>query len=581
MNLFRDTWEAVRWVGRVSGAFFAVRPWTTAALVLAITTGRFANLLAFFLPLKVILLAGSPGVPRYFQFFIEPDEKMGWIIGLSLGAVGFYLLSLLMNSAGRALSQAGSEDVLQDANEIAATSRQREEARGYYASFSGISANGLIVLIGSAVLALINPLLLAVLGGLVVLQYLFSAHVIGSGDPLQPSPTMRMIRRNLGGYLNIFFSINFLAGFFVLLTPYLLGEGGNLLLALLSLLIMRQGLGAISSAVSVTTGLWRSKDQVNPMVFRHHQVQRRERLVTRNLRQVFARPDRETSARVQLTRAAVDVAGLRSEWRDSPVRGAYTFRLRVNGDSGDEVFFQQQVFPRVSLHLLEHEEFLFTLLPRETLKAPRVLARFEEGPFGCQICEYGQGEPLDEDAWKALLPELLQDHWSICPPAELVDAYRVTHPLLQERLKPAYLERLTVALNTPEDESLYAAFLERLPELNRVLAEMPLYLNNPDLSNTTVTATGDGRPLIMHWGRWSLEPVGFSLPRNADAESMQHVLDAVRRARELAPEQLTWPKVELVNQCATLEKNLSKARYEKGLKAVEAILSNPVLLTCR
>ena len=572
MQLYANSIAASAWVATVTRAFFGVRPWTSLALVLSITASRISALLAFFLPLKVILLAGSEGVPRYFRFFIDPADKFGWIIGLSLAAVGFYILYLVLERVSAALSEAGSSEVLQGANEIAVASRQREEAQGYYVRFCGISANVLLFLLGFLILGLINPLLIAILSGLIVVQYVGTGLVLEHGDALNPGRVHGMIRTNLSGYLTIFSSVDFLVGFFVILIPFVVGTGGNLLFAILSILLMRQALGALSGGIGSTTELWQKKAEVDPMVFRDRQLQAREKPVTRDLRHVFAKASREAVAAEELAGVGIQADGLESRWRDSKIKGVFTFELQVPESAGEPRRFQQQVFARSHVHLLEHEAFLFEQVQRPVLHAPPARARYRDGPFECQICEFGTGKGPVRREWRAVSRRLLADLWSFAPPKHLEHAFNTSRPTLAGRLVPDYLERLEVAADTPAERRTYEAFLETLPHIQAVLRAMPVYIDNPDLLPENVTALGEDDYRIMTWGRWTLEPVGATLLRSMEISVADAFLEPVRNARELPPEALTPDNVRLARECRELEREIAKGLYNKALQRMRRIL---------
>lgn len=582
MNLFRESLNAASWVGSVTRAFFRVRPWTTLTLVVAITAGKIASLLAFFLPLKVILLAGSDGVPRYFRFFIDSADKMPWIIGLSAGAVAFYILSIILDAASKRLAEAGSSEVLQGANEIAVASKQRKEAQGYYRQFSGISADLLLMVIAFGVLGFLNPMLISVMLILILGQYLFTAGVLHYGNPYSPGSTQRMVRGNLSGYLTVFSSIDFLAAFFVLLIPFLVGTGGNLLIAILSILLIRQALGAVSGSVNDTTSLWKQRSSVDPMVFRERQMRKQEQLVLRNLRGVFAKPMRERSAVQQLSDAGERCEGLTSEWRDSTIKGAYTFRLKVPLENeGQFEYFQQQVFPKGQLHLLEHEEFLFQSLPRETLHAPPVLSRFSEGPFECQVLDYGVGKSSGPKQWKKLSEELLEHMWCFEPPKSIVSAFNTSRPTLEGRLIPDLLERLEVALDLASERKTYEDLMDNLPTVKDILAAMPLYIYNPDMTQANVALGPGGQPLVMTWGRWAIEPVGAVLPKTVGGSTLEAIARTVREKRKLPGDVLDTSNLHLANDCRNLEREIIAAQYKKAMRKARSILSNDLIISSK
>src|SRR5690554_4345608 len=573
MNLFVESTHALRWAFKVLSAFWRVRPLTALAVILAKVGNRFCNMLAFFLPLKVVLLAGSDGVPRYFQFFIEASDKKSWIMLLSLCAVGFYLLTLVLDALIKSLSESGGTEVLQGANEIAVASRQREEVKGYYSRFSGIAANVIVVVLGYAIIGLLNPLLVVALMTLVLLQFLFTAWVVQHGDHLKPGRLLRMVKLKLGAYLDVLGSINFLSGFFVLLIPFLLYGDGNLLVAILSILLMRQTSGALKGIASATSDLWKKRLQVDPMIFRHRQAVRIERAVSMNLRQAFIKSEREELAHGYLERQGGESLGrVESYWEDSPVKGIYTFHLR-----DDDRHWLQRVFPKSQLHLLEHEQFLFDNLDRACVLAPDQVARFSVGPFECHVAEYGEGECIALDEWETLLPELTQFYWSLEIPQPLLDAYITSRQTLEGRLTPELFKRLEVALDTPRVEKDYARFMERLSRIKSLISEVPLYIYNPELIRRNVIKRANGDPLVMSWGRWSVEHLGVAMPKAFTHDKIEETLKQVRKSRRLGESEVSVHHLALVSACRTLEREIAQASYGQALSTLETVIANPLL----
>lgn len=577
MNLLSRTREVACWVTAVMRAFFSVRAWTTLALVLSMMFNRFAVLLAFFLPLKVILLAGSDGVPRYFRFFIEPDQKMPWIIGLSIGAVAFYLISLILDVMARRLAEAGSFEVLQGANEIAVTSRHREEAQTYYARFSDVVAGLLVVLIAFSVLGLINPLLF---GGLLVLtavQYIFTASVIWASDPHSPGALARTIRDSLPTYLNVLASVNFLIGFLIILAPYLMELDRNLILSILSILLLRQSLNAISSITKVTVNLWKQRPKIDPMVFRERQLQSREQSIKRALRAVFEVARRRDVARMRIEAAGRGSDGLVSHWQDSRLKGLYTFHLKANRKEGGKYHYQQQVFPRNQRHLLEHEEYLFSHVDRATLKAPELVARFDDGPFACQILEYGEGHGPSSQEWVPAGIDFMTAHWCFKPPRALIEAYATSQPTLHGRLTPEFLRRMSPALDHDRDVERFSLLLEQIEIVRGVLRQMPVYIFNPDLLRKNIVRNDDGRYVCMSWGRWGIEPIGASLLRSCTQKRLARILPEVREVRRIHEDDLTIDHVHLARECRLLERECMRGKYRGALEHMRKILANPLL----
>ena len=576
MNLHLESIGAARWIGRVTRAFLTIRFWTTLALIISSTGEQITRMLAFLLPLKVVLLAGSDGVPRYFQFFVAPDQKMPWIIGLSIGAVLFYITSLLLESVGRGLAEAGSNEVLQGANEVAVTSDQRKEARSYFAKFSSISSNLLLALITGLLLLWANPLLFFVLAGLILLEYLVSASFLYFGDPLNPNAVLRMMAKNLSGYLTIFKSINFLSGFFVILVPYVVGSGPNIILAIISILLLRMGLGALSSAISTAIELWRTRALIDPMVFRDARNENRERSVIRELRKLFGKGDRERVAAEKLDAAGYDTGNIDVLYRDFKVKNVYTFEIFLPREGEQGARFRQQVFPHRQLHLLENEEFLFQHIGREQVKAPLVRARFSEGPFECQILDYGRAKSVDAKTWPTVHSELMSHLWSFAPPQSLIGAYGTSRATLEGRLTEAFFERVTVALDNAEEQKVFGQILDKLPAIASLLRKVPVCILNPDIARPQVIVFGEGDYRIMLWQRWEIDHIGVG-PATFKPERLNEMLAEVRDRRGIPSDALTVNHVQLAGHCRVLEEAITADNFNSAIRLMRKLLSNPLL----
>lgn len=570
MSFFSESLRALLWVTKVLSVFWNVRPWTTVAVILAKAAGRFTSLLSFFLPLKVILLAGSDGIPNYFQFFIEPETKAFWIVVFSLGAVACYFATLMLGFLEKSFSNEGGVDVLSGADELAVGSHQRKEIGAYYSRFSGVVASALIVIFGFVLLAATNSSLATVLVVVVVVEYLLAASVVEYGDHLHPGRLLGWVKYKLQNSLDVLGSINFLLGFFILLMPFLLGGQGNLLFAILSILVMRQSFGAMKDIVKAIVDLWKDRQKIDPMIFRHHQVVRPEPSIMLSLKRAFPREKRGGMAKENL---AIE-GDIECRWKDSSIKGVYSFHL---WSDGQEKHWLQQVFPKKQLHLLEHESLLFSNVSRSMLMAPLTVARVNVGPFECQICEYGNGVTPEKDEWEAIVPKLVKYFWSMGLPHDLLESYSTSRRTLGGRLTREYLQRMEVAVDTPENEAVYVEMLAAYPRVKQIISRLPLYVYNPDMIRKNAVFDGGGNVLIMSWGRWSIEHIGSSVPSCLGRDDLEEILVEVRKNRGLKEDELTLDHIDLVRACRDLEKEILGALYGQALISSRRIVGNSLI----
>jgi hypothetical protein len=120
--------EFFRWFCSVVSVCVRVHPRLTVGLILALTGSNVAQVVAFFLPLKVLVLSGSESVPSYFRYFIAPEFSMLWIAGLSAGAVLAYAISVALERIAGRWSEVGSRDLLLQSSCISIRGNQGELA---------------------------------------------------------------------------------------------------------------------------------------------------------------------------------------------------------------------------------------------------------------------------------------------------------------------------------------------------------------------------------------------------------------------------------------------------------------------
>lgn len=586
MNLFSQTAVTIAWIAKINSVFFKIRPFTTFLLVLSSSTLRFVQILTTFLPLKVLLLAASDGIPAYFRFFIEPHQKSQWIIILAFGAVGFYIFSLLLERWIRWLSETGSLQVLQGANEIAVSSRSQSDASSYYAKFGGVLADTLVVIVAMALLSFINLNLLYTLLAAFTLQYVIAYAAFKLSSPYETKGLKHVLIYNLSGYLATCSTINFLLSFFVLLYPFVSGQGGNLLFSILAILLLRQTLSALSSVVGTGVGLWKKKFQIDPLVFRHKQLVKPEHKSKKTMRVLFDKPVRERIAVEQLgvhlqlgENQSVEVS---STWQDPTVNKVSSFMISVkNKEAGEgiaEAYYQHQVIPKGMLTLFEHEDFLFENISRQELKAPEVRAIFTEGDFICRIYDYGSATALSPSMWKNMSLDIVSDYWCIAPPKKLVSSYLTSHPTLPGRLTQNFIERVSLAVDSAEERRVFKSFLRNRGKVVKALSQLPLFIYNPDLSRANVVDSDEGY-LVMSWGRWKLEPIGIGMPSNATPARLEKCSDSLierRGLKEQNREKLIL-SLRMVDSCHKLEAAIVKEHYKKAFTYMRDILRNPLV----
>lgn len=566
MNLLKQSYSASKWLFWALRVFMRFRPLTTLTVIGLSALSRVTNVLAFFLPLKVILLAGSQGTPRSLGLPIGPVDKMDWIILLSIAAVACYVSTLLFDAISGRLAESASAGVLAGAKKLALAGKQRAHARGAYSKLTHAAAGIAFGVVGLTALAFINTPLFAALVALFIAEFAFTALALAGWRAAYPGRLQSFIRNNLAGYLNILSSFNFLASFFLILAPFLFTQDGNILLAVLSVLIVRRALPELETAIRIVTELYKNRHVIDPLIFRRRRFSVAESPESRLVRELFDKGSRHALVQKHLSPLRPEPGELEVCWQDLPPKEVYTFVVsrRPEGAQQPE-YFQLQAFPESHAHLLANEDFLFATAGRDELKAPQVVLRFREASFECRICEYGPGEELILKRYRNVLAGLLADIWCYAPPPKLVAAFNTAHDMLPGRLTHDVLDRLAVAADSAAESAALETLRSRLPEVCARLESLPLHIFNPDISRPYVAEVRPGEFRVMTWAHWAIEPVGAGIPRELARTALPELVQQVNlRRRDLARE-LTLQDVEFAELCWNFERAVERDQYKNAL----------------
>lgn len=587
MNLFKRNHNYWLWYWRVFGVLLRRRFFTTSVVVVLSTASIITSFLAFMLPLKVIILAGSEGVPRYFRFFIDPDEKWEWIIIFTVGAIACYLLTLLFDAITKRMSVTAGSELLESANDLTVVSNQETVVGGYYGKFCSVQAALLFGLASMALLALINPPVFAYVAAVLVLQFLLTAWAMSGQDDVNPGPFKRYVRDKYKNYVGFLSNFIFLSGFLLILYPYLVGEGPNILFSLISFLLLRRMLGVMGGVATTGVELEKARLKINALLFREHQLVKKEKPSLQALRDAFAKP-RRTALVKRVIAELADIRGREGQqqaaesdvevcWQDSPIRSVTTLVVQdpVKTANGSETrHYQVQICSQKQSILLDNEERLFDYIPRAQLWAPEVLARFEEARFHCQLLRYGNGEPLSSGDWKQWELPVFEHLWSTAIPEALRTAYGASHRWLHQRLDDEYIRRVDIAVDTTAERQLFDRFMAQLATLQERLKALPIAVHNPALKTSdTVVHDGKGGIQLVTWGTWSLEPIGYFWPRSASEEELEECVARLRQARKDIPADFGLPGLKLARLAAELEKAVNRSNYKAALGTMAEMLA--------
>ncbi|WP_337133530.1 hypothetical protein, partial [Staphylococcus aureus] len=219
---------ALRWSFSIGNKFLRVVPKDTLVIVAATLVSQFSILLAFLLPLKILMLLGSTGVPRYFPTVFANYDRDVLVIVLSLAAIGFYLMYFVAEKLIVYGSRHGADLLLRRSHKITLFENQEGIASRGYQRYARSLASGVFLFLVASVIAWLYSELLLVLIVYVVLAFFTLAMLYAKGGKLRSG-----LDEAPGPIVNTATSIGFLLAFGFMVAQFLFGNPPGLLVAII------------------------------------------------------------------------------------------------------------------------------------------------------------------------------------------------------------------------------------------------------------------------------------------------------------------------------------------------------------
>lgn len=519
--MFDTVSASFRWLWSLGGKFFRVAPGPTLLVIPATLVSQVSELLAFLLPLKVLILFGSDGFPHYFPQELMRFDPDTLIIFLSIATPAFYLLHLAMERLISRGADLGARRLLAQSRKIVLFENQDDIATSSYRRYAGALANAVFIFCVWFALGIAYPPLCFLVVGYTALS------VAGIGFAYRVSKALRQhIEESLRSLLPVLSALGFLLVFFLLVIQFISGKAPSFLIVIISLILARQTFNRKARLVLAIVNLYENRLKLNALFFSGHSLSRVD-YRQEEFWSLFAPQAREEWLRQLLVeQLAVDAKRLAINWRQTGVSDLVALEVEAY-DSDDELIgcYLVRVYGRSPSLLASHEATLLFDESSELLPALPLIAAGQVGKWHCHIFSLPEG-------CVCVKPTKYSEHylaalWAFEPSEDLADRYVRSHPMLWQRLDASLIERLTMAAGD-DGWPLVRSLEERLPTMLATLQSLPLVVVNPDINANTLMQDSGGALLLTYWGRWTLEPLGSDWPLGP--KSLANLPDALQRA---------------------------------------------------
>lgn len=507
--MFRKIFSTLRWSLSLGNKFFQVVPGATLIVVFSTLISQVSMLLAFLLPLKVVMLLGSSGIPRYFPSSFADFDRDALVVALSLSAVGFYVAYALAEKVVLHSSCRGASLLLGKSQKMILFENQEEMASRAYQRYSKILASSVLILVVFLAICFLYSELFLVLCGYIV----FVGFVLWGGYSALEKFKVN-IEEEPAKIANTATSIGFLLAFSFMVSQFLWGTPPGLLVAVISLILMRQGFSRVTGIVSDVKGLYSQRLKLNALFFHGHVLISETKKHEVSLWSMLE-PEVCKSWVCDVLEEAVDqdFSRVDVQWYQLGVQDVVALKARAfleEGEVGGEYFVK--VFNKNKSSQAKHEA---TLLSCNSAWPSLLLVSVTEFEgMHCHVFRWVEAEKLSSKNVKEARKDVGVCLLEIEPEKVLVERYSRSRPPLWQRIDQKLLDRLKTVAGMLEkgDISKVEDLISHRDSVVAILQRLPLSVVNPDLQLDMMMRNEEREILALHWGRWSLEPIGAGWP---------------------------------------------------------------------
>ncbi|NWC73110.1 hypothetical protein HX823_03365 [Pseudomonas sp. P7759] len=506
MKLQKNIKSTLGWFYSLGRKFYEVTPAATLTVLTANLFAQILLVLTFFLPIKVLILLGSDTVPKYYPLYLKSLQKAHLIVGLSLLALMCYLLYLGCEFIIAHHSRKGAQKLLKNSGKLALFENQHQLASQAYARFTrGLSA-GTFAAASLAILLYIYPLLFSA-----TLTYCALAY-IGLVSLYNKSPkARRLLEHHHATTLNAMCSMGFLFVFACMIIDFLYLSPPKIFPALISLLLIRQGMSRLNILLQDIIALRSQHRQINALFFHNQQLIVDNGTYAEKITELLnkAQRDQWVAAAIKSVTSA-DLQLVSTQWHQIGRTDIYSFEAEFTSAQSPNIEkYLFKLFGEHSKSLAEQEYTLLKNTPH--IPAPQFLGRAGIQNLTCHVFNFNNYRKLAHREIGTGVISINQRLLCIEPSESLVKRFSRSHQYLEQRLSRKIIENLHI-ISSQEQVADIERFSEQYDFLISVLADLPRQIISLDTTSDTLLIAVDGTTHVSHWASWKMEPLGSNWP---------------------------------------------------------------------
>jgi len=550
---------SLQWFVSLGLKFFSVVPYSTILIVILTLLSQVSVLFALLLPLKVVVILGSEGIPKYLLWL--DIDKNSMVLGFAAATVVFFSIHLLAEYLISRVTENAINKLLLNTNKIAFLKNQAEVSTKAYTRYSKALAGGVFVFLSLITLLLIYPSMAFISIGYGVVVGVFLV-ILG----MRSASFKEALELKISAIMKLIGTIGFFMVFFYLTADFVLWEPPDILVAIICLLLSRQLMTRASVFVIDLQALMSDKSKIVALFFHNNVYMSGLPKVDKQMWELLQPEVRNKWVGLLLEELGELSEPIDIKWQNINVRDVAALRVRTMKGRYLIKFFGE----RKGL-FAEHEA---TIMMENITRLPSLFFIGTTRVQGFQCIVYrlswrGQLAKEKRCNMNVLLSLLL-----VSPPRLLESRYSRSKLMLWERLSK---ERLVGMKAAADSEQIFdfERLVLLLPKMQRSLQSLPLVFVNPDLNFGTryLDELGVEQEVIVNWHIWSIEPIGSGWPTDKKGFWQLDIVlkEAMKKRADLLD--LSLNHIEMAALAFGLEKLCTMQKFDGAFKLLPELLS--------
>ncbi|BFU77528.1 hypothetical protein ALC152_07430 [Arcobacter sp. 15-2] len=498
-TLYREYKQNLEWFQSIGKKFFTIVPKNSFKSIMLILISEVSFLIAFLVPIKILMLMGGNSLNKYFLVYIENYGYDIVVLLLSFLSILFYIIHLYCEKYIKKISYESSSLLLEKSAKINIYENQSEIAFNLYGRFIKTLSSLIYVVLSFIVLFIIYQYIFKILLFL-PLVYMLIFYIVYS---IQPKLDIQKYINNIASLIS---GSSFLIIFLFIIIDFLYYTPPNLLITIITFILARQISTQFSKILLNINYLLKNRVILNTLFYHSHKLNTTLVEDNNEFLDILLPKNRKNWLRNILMEIDLEIQTFKIIWKDNILVDVISFEVHSLDDKQiikNKYFIK--LYNKNKTKFAKNEAMLLSY--SHNLPSMKILLSTKVNNFICNIFMYRR-EIHPKSTVLSSLEQKLKTRLLITKlNEECILQYQRSHQLLYERLNDTFIKRLKLVDNGKYSEVI-ELFSNKLDGIRIILEKLPLTIINPNINKNFILVDKSDKPILLDWSNCTIEPMG-------------------------------------------------------------------------